>query len=290
MIETGDVLAGLPWWGWALMLFGLSLLLGIIAVITGVGGGVLYVPIVSALFPFHFDFVRGAGLMVALCGAIAAGPKLLKRGLASMKLGLPMALFVSIGSVMGARVGLALPERVVQTLLGFAVMFLVILMLSTRKSEFPEIKKPDVISQTLGILGIYYEDSLSRNVEWNIHRTAYGLVLFVFVGFLAGMFGLGAGWANVPTLNLLLGAPLKISIATSGFILIINPAAAWVYLNSGAVLPVIVVPSVVGMMIGTTIGAQLLPRIKPQIAKWVVICLLFFTGLQFVLKGFGVLG
>ncbi len=281
----------LPWWGWALILFGFTVLLGVVAVITGVGGGVLFVPIVSALFPFNFDFVRGAGLMVALCGALAAGPKLLKKGLANMRLGFPMALVGSMGSLVGARVGLVLSDTVVQTLLGFAVLLVVAIMAIAKKSEFPKIEKPDRLSQILGIYGVYREESLGKDINWAIHRTPLGLVLFVFIGFLAGMFGLGAGWANVPALNLLLGAPLKVAIATSGFILTINDTAAvWVYLNSGAVLPLVTVPSVAGMMIGTTLGARLLPYLKPRIARWIVIGLLLFTGLRYILIGFGILG
>ena len=68
---------------------------------------------------------------------------------------------------------------------------------------------------------------------------------------MAGMFGLGAGWANVPVLNLLMGAPLKISVATSKFLLsITDTSAAWVYLNQGCVIPLMVVPSLVGIMLG----------------------------------------
>ena len=278
-----------PWWGWALILFSFSIVLGIVAVITGVGGGVLFVPIVSALFPFHFDFVRGAGLLVALCGAISAGPKLLRKGLASMRLGLPMALFGSLGSVIGARVGLALPDRIVQTLLGFAIIAIVGIMIGAGKSEFSEVKRPDSLSRALGIYGIYYEESLSRDVEWAVHRTALGMVVFIFIGFMAGMFGIGAGWANVPALNLLLGAPLKISIATSGFILTTN-AAVWLYFANGAILPLIAVPSVAGMMIGTNIGARILPFMKPRLARWIVIGLLLVTGVRYILKGFHLMG
>ena len=78
-----------PWWFWPLILFFFCFALGIIAVLAGVGGGVLYVPLVSGFFPFHIDFVRGAGLMVALAGALAAGPGLLRRNLASLRLALP---------------------------------------------------------------------------------------------------------------------------------------------------------------------------------------------------------
>jgi uncharacterized membrane protein YfcA len=287
--DTG-VPGSLPWWGWALLLFGFTILLGVVAVITGVGGGVLYVPIVSALFPFNFDFVRGAGLMVALCGALAAGPKLLKKGFASMELGMPLALFSSIGSVLGARIGLALPDRAIQTLLGFAVILVVALMVTAKRSEFPVVKKPDKLSRILGIHGIYKEQSLGREVEWSVHRTPIGMLVFVCIGFVGGMVGVGGGWANVPALNLLLGAPVKIAIATSGILLTINStAAAWVYLNSGAVLPLVAVPSVAGMMIGTTLGARLLPYLKPRVARWIVIGLLLFTGIRYILKGFSII-
>jgi len=87
---------GHSWWFWPAVLFFFCFVLGIIAVLAGVGGGVLYVPLVSGFFPFHIDFVRGAGLMVALAGALAAGPGLLRRNLASLRLALPLALSVSI--------------------------------------------------------------------------------------------------------------------------------------------------------------------------------------------------
>ena len=77
------------WWFWPLILFFFCFILGVIAVLAGVGGGVLFVPLVSGFFPFHIDFVRGAGLMVALAGALAAGPGLLRRNLASLRLALP---------------------------------------------------------------------------------------------------------------------------------------------------------------------------------------------------------
>ena len=63
-----------PWWIWPLALFITTFILGILAVLGGVGGGVLFVPIVGGFFPFNIDFVRGAGLLVALAGALAAGP------------------------------------------------------------------------------------------------------------------------------------------------------------------------------------------------------------------------
>ena len=82
------------------------------------------------------------------------------------------------------------------------------------------------------------------------------------------MFGIGAGWANVPALNLLMGAPLKVAAGTSGLVLsLVDSSAAWVYINRGAVLPMIAVPSVVGMMLGARIGARLLNVLKGSVIR-----------------------
>jgi len=275
-----------PWWIWPVALFIVTFVLGILAVLGGVGGGVLYVPIVGGFFPFHLDFVRGAGLLVALSGALAAGPGLLKRNLASLRLSLPVALIASAAAIVGAMIGLALPTNVVQTLLGVTILFIVVIMGTAKKSDFPLVPKPDNLSQSLGIMGIYREESINRDVEWNVHKTAPGLALFIVIGIMAGMFGLGAGWANVPVLNLLMGAPLKISVATSKFLLsITDTSAAWVYLNQGAVLPMIVVPSIVGIMLGSIMGVKILAKAKPKAIRWMVIGLLLFAGARALLKG-----
>ncbi|HEX9020575.1 MAG TPA: sulfite exporter TauE/SafE family protein, partial [Nitrospirota bacterium] len=257
--------SSISWWIWPLSLLLVTFILGILAVLGGVGGGVLFVPIVGGFFPFHLDFVRGAGLLVALSGALAAGPGLLKRNLASLRLSLPVALIASAAAIVGAMIGLALPTNVIQTLLGATILFIVLIMAVAKKSDFPLVPKPDSLSQSLGIMGIYREESIGKEVEWNVHKTPQGLALFVVIGVMAGMFGLGAGWANVPVLNLLMGAPLKISVATSKFLLsITDTSAAWVYLNQGAVLPMIVVPSIVGIMLGSIVGVKILAKAKPK--------------------------
>lgn len=277
------------WWYYPLVLFILSFFLGVFAVLAGVGGGVLYVPIVSGFLPFHLDFVRGAGLIVALAGALAAGPGLLRAGMANLRLAIPMALIASTCAIVGAMIGLALPTNIVQTLLGATILGIVILMLRAKKSVFPNVPKPDALSQSLKIMGVYHEPTLDKNINWQIHRTPIGLALFVIIGVMAGMFGLGAGWANVPVLNLVLGAPIKISVATSKFLLsITDTSAAWIYLNNGAVLPLMVVPSVVGIMLGSFIGVRILGFTKPTVIRILVIVVLTIAGAKAFLKGLGI--
>ncbi|MEW6423644.1 MAG: sulfite exporter TauE/SafE family protein [Bacillota bacterium] len=282
---------GPPWWVWPLALFIATIILGILAVLAGVGGGVLYVPLVSSFFPFHLDFVRGAGLLVALSGALAAGPGLLRKNLANLRLTLPLALIASTCSIAGAFVGLAAPTWIVQTALGLTIIFIAVLFIFSKNTEYPEVKAPDNLARMLKIEGSYREESTGKIVNWQVWRTPSGMFLFVFIGVLAGMFGLGAGWANVPVLNLLMGAPLKVAVGTSKFLLsITDTSAAWVYLNQGCIIPLIAVPSIIGIMLGSFLGVKILAVTKPSIVRYIVIGMLFFAGVRALLKGLGIWG
>lgn len=260
-----------------------------ITVVGGLGGGTIFVPLVTGFFPFHLDFVRAAGLLVALAGALAAGPQLLRKNLADLRLALPVAVVASASSVVGAHVGLVLPARLLQVALGGIVITIMLGMLVARPSELHAAHRPDALAEALGIMGAYHEASAGRQVEWCVHRTWTGLALFVVIGLMAGMFGIGAGWANVPVLNLVMGAPLKVAAGTSVFLLsITDTAAAWVYLHEGAVLPMVVVPSVFGIMIGSRIGVRILATARPRVIRIVIVAVLLFAGVRTLLKGLGV--
>ncbi|GKG92079.1 sulfite exporter TauE/SafE family protein [uncultured Desulfovibrio sp.] len=277
-----------PWWFWPLALLGFCFILGIIAVMAGVGGGVLFVPLVSGFFPFHLDFVRGAGLLVALAGALAAGPGLLRRNFANLRLALPVALIASACAIVGAMLGLALPTDVVQTCLGAVILGIAVLLLVSKNSVRPVVTKQDAVGLALGMNGVFLEPSTGEVVEWKTHRTFLGLLFFIAIGIMAGMFGLGAGWANVPVLNLLMGVPLKVSVGTSKFLLsITDTSAAWVYLNQGCVIPLMAIPSIVGLMLGSVVGVRLLAKAKPKFIRYMVIIVLFFSGAKALMKGLG---
>jgi uncharacterized protein len=276
------------WWIWPILLFAVSFFIGIVAVLSGVGGGVLFVPLVSGFFPFHLDFVRCAGLLVALSVSLAAGPELLKKGMADLRLAIPAGLIASTTSIIGALIGLSLPTHILQIALGVAILCIVVVMTGAKKSEYPDVREPDALCCALKIGCVYHEPTEKRDVNWQIHRTPLGFFMFIFIGLLAGMFGLGAGWANVPVLNLIMGAPLKVSVATSVFLLsITDSSAAWIYINKGALFPMVVIPSVIGVMLGSHIGAKLLCKTRPKAVKLMVIGLLVFAGLRSITKGFG---
>lgn len=280
--------SGMPWWGWPLALFVACFVMGIVAVPAGIGGGTLFVPIIGGFFPFHLDFVRGAGTLVALASALAAGPMLLRTGLGSLRLALPLALTASVGSMLGASVGMAIPASALQTALGTLVLGIVVLMLRQGHAGAPVTLDGDALSRAMGLQGSFQDRATGRTVDWHAHRTPAGLAVFFVIGVLGGLFGIGAGWANVPALSLLMGVPMKVAAGTSGVVLsLASSSAAWVYFNRGATLPIVAVPAVVGMMLGAVIGARLLHVLHGVALRRLVIGVLLFAGLRALLKGTG---
>jgi len=277
---------------WIVILFVFTFAIGILAPIGGVGGGVLFVPLATAIFPFSVDFIRGAGLIMALTSSLSSAPYLIEKGLANVKIMSPIAVVSIITSIIGGIVGLWITNTFPQgesyftILLGIVLLFIFVIMIASKQTEFPKINKVDIFSKKLGLRGAWYEASLNKTVEYETTNLPYGMISFGAVGFIAGMFGLGAGWANVPVLNLIMGAPIKISVATSMAIITVNDAAAsWVYIAKGATLPLICIPSVTGITIGARIGAKLAAKAKPVFIKYLVIAIMLFAAFLDIVKG-----
>jgi len=284
--DIGATTAAFAWWIWPLALFFACFLLGIVAVIAGIGGGVLFVPIVGSFFPFHLDFVRGAGVLLALAAALAAAPRLLRDGLASLRLALPLAVAGSVFSILGALASFSLPTRGLETALGVLVLAIAILMYRTPAAAGAARSAGDALATGLGMRGAFIDPADGKRTEWAANRTGAGIVAFAVIGFLGGLFGLGAGWANVPALNLLMDIPLKLAAGTSGLaITMVNAPAAWIYFQQGAMLPIIAAPSLIGVMLGARVGVRLFRILPAPQVRLFVIALLFFAGARSLLKG-----
>jgi len=269
--------------------------IGVIAVVAGVGGGVLFVPLVSALFPIHVDFVRGAGLMVALVGAIAAAPRLMRLRFSRLRIAMPLALCGSVGSIVGAWLGLIVSPDGILILLG---VFMIAVAIQTGIQAYrarrggPSLPAEegedtnalsDRVTAAWGLSGTYV-DPQGGVVSWRARRIVPAMVIFLGIGLLGGMLGVGAGWANVPVLTALMGLPIKLAAATSGLIIVANSSAAtWIYLGSGAIRPLIVAPALAGMIGGTRLGARFLGAARPQFVRLLVVAILLLAGMRTIL-------
>jgi len=274
--------------------FILSFAIATIAVMAGIGGGVLFTPLMLAFTPVDSLIVRGTGLIVAMfSGLVSTGP-LMKSGLGNLKLSMYCCLGYGIGAFIGAQGAIWASERLGETGEGFVritlgiIVFLLVLyfLRGGVKIEWPQVKRVDRFTKRLKLPQPYYENSLGKVIEYRINRAGLGIVAMVGVGMISGFFGLGAGWAIVPTMNLIMGVPLKVAAACSGVIIGMGDCiSVWPYIFAGAVIPLFAALWLVGQVLGGIVGAQILIRVKAGSIRLILIGILLFSSFGLITKG-----
>ena len=285
-----------PWWQIVIMLFVFTAFLGVLAVLAGVGGALIFVPLINLWTPFlHIDFIRAAGLMMTLTGALFAGPILVRQRLVNVRLAILIGVMASVGAIFGAKLGLQLPLSVLQVMLGLVVLFVAsmyVMRILQGAQAARKMKTETVPGRWLGWLRLearFYDLPERRWLRWHPRFLLPSLGVFVLVGFFSGMLGLGGGWAYVPLLNLVMGLPMRFSVATSYFIIaIVNTAALPVYLRAGAVQPLLCIPCVLGVMLGARFGSRVLRGADHYWLQWFVLVVLSLVGSRILLKGLGI--
>ncbi|NIR59442.1 MAG: sulfite exporter TauE/SafE family protein [Gammaproteobacteria bacterium] len=293
-IEGTQILSPSAAWGIVVGSFLLSTAIAIVAVLGGVGGGVLFTPIMLGFTSVDTLLVRSTGLVVAMfSGLVSSGP-FMRRGLADIRLVLYCAIPIIIGAMAGAQSAIVLSEAmgatgdaIVRLLLGLVLIFIALMFIfGGAKTEYPQPKRVDALSQRIGLKAAYWEESLRRPVSYQATRVLPGWLLFLAVGFTGGFFGLGGGWAVVPVLNLVMAVPLKVSAASSGVLLALgNAAAIWPYIIKGALIAVFAAPWMLGQVIGGILGAHILARVKAGFVRNILIILLLLTSVKLVVRG-----
>lgn len=271
-----------------------SVAIAIVAVIAGIGGGVLFTPIMMGFTSIDTLIIRATGLVVAMfSGLISTGP-FMRRGLSNVRIVFFCAVPISVGAMAGAYSAVVLAaymgdrgDAIVRLLLGLILVFIAAMFIvGGAKSEYPEVKHVDRFSQRVALGGSYWEESLQKRIDYLATRSLLGLLLFLAVGFTGGFFGLGGGWAVVPVLNMVMLVPLKVSAACSGVLLAIgNAVAIWPYILYGSLVALFVVPWMLGQVIGGIMGAYILARIKAGFVRKVLIVIIIMTSIKLLTRG-----
>ena len=280
--------------------FMLSVAIALISVIAGIGGGVIFTPVMLAFTGVNSVIVRGAGLIVAMFSGLISTGVFIKKGLCNFKLSLVMLIAQSIGSLLGATAAIAVADNAGVTgealmrialgfiLVGLAVYFLV----GGKKLDNPEVKDSDInaFTRKLGFDSNYYEESEHKVYKYKAKKAELGIALIFLVGLIGGFFGMGGGWAITPVLNMAMGLPLKVAAANSGVILgIANCVSTWKYIFNGSIIPLFVLPWLAGQVIGGFIGSYALAKIKVKTVRTLLIGIMFFTAFGLVTKGFALI-
>lgn len=284
---------------WVSGLFLISFGIGFLSTLAGVGGGVLWSPIAMAFTPMDSVIIRASGLIVAMFnGLVATGP-LARSGMCNLRLILFALVSYGIGAFSGAQGAIYVAkafgpagEGVIRIILALIMLGLFFYFIAGgKKVEYPEVKKEDRFTGFFKIPLPYYEASLGKVLEYKLHRGWLLWIAVAMVGIIGGFFGMGAGWAIVPAMNVIMGAPLKVAAAASMSMLGMGDCiAVWPYFLAGTMIPIVIAPLLVGQVIGGVLGAYVLIGMRAIFVRFILIGVLLFTSFGLFTKGADLLG
>lgn len=273
-------------------------LVGIFAVLGGVGGGVVFTPLLMGFTSIDSYIIRSTGLFIAIAGSLIASRAYLGRGVANTRLlltgAVPYTAFAVVGALLAGYIEASMGnagEAFIQGALGIIVLSIgCLFILYGGRTDYPEVQHVDNFTTRLDLALPYWEASLGKIVHYNLTRTPIALALFCLVGLISGLFGLGAGGAIVCVFNMVMMAPLKVAATTSSVMISLGgTAAVWPYVVGGGMFPLLAVPCMIGLIVGAFIGSSIMLKVKAGFVRWIIVVVMLGAGIRLIVKAINIL-
>ncbi|MGN6370492.1 MAG: sulfite exporter TauE/SafE family protein [Phycisphaerae bacterium] len=267
-----------------------SLLGGIAGSISGLGGGIVIVPVLTIFLKLPIEQAIGASIISVIAVSSGAGSVYVKDRITNVRI----AMFLELSTAAGAIVGAAVLSKYISGP-GLSILFGITLLLSLIPvllhigDELPKNVRNDKLSSWLRLNGSYFDHRLDRQVDYQVTGIPPSMGVMFAAGIISGLLGIGAGVLKVLAHEVFMKVPTKVSTATSNFMIGVTAAsAAGVYLRRGQVLPYLVVPVATAVLIGALVGTKLMERMSNAHIRQIFAVLLGIIGIEMLLRGFGV--
>ena len=266
-----------------LLVFLGSLVAGFLGSLTGLGGGVVLVPLLTLVFGVDLRYAIGASLVSVIATSSGAAAAYVKEGLSNIRVGMFLEMATTVGAIVGAGLALRIP------LSAIAVIFGVVLMYSAYASFRPQSEsgddgKSDRIATFLRMDGDY--ETSDGVHKYHVRRVPLGFGLMFIAGILSGLLGIGSGAVKVLAMDQAMRLPFKVSTTTSNFMIGVTAAAsAGIYLNRGYIDPGLSMPVMLGVVGGSLVGARLLPGAKVKVLRAVFSVVIAALAVEMIYNG-----
>ncbi len=270
-------------------IFAISVAAGLIGALAGVGGGLLIVPALTLLFGVDIRLAIGASIVSVIATSSGAASAYVRDRITDMRVGMFLELATTSGAVVGAILAAVVAQEFLYLLLGVVLLFSAAQQVLRLGEELPPSIVASPLTTRLGLVGAYPDARLGRDVSYAAQRVPLGFALMVGAGVVSGLLGIGSGALKVLAMDGAMRLPMKVSSATSNFMIGVTAAAsAGIYLSRGDVDPTIAAPVALGVLAGATIGARILPRMPNRSVRLVFLPVLVVIGLQALARGLGI--
>jgi uncharacterized membrane protein YfcA len=259
-----------------------SLLAGLLGALTGLGGGVVLVPMLVLLFRVDIHYAIGASLISVIATSSGSAAAYVREGFSNIRIGMFLEIATTLGAVGGAWLATRTPTRGIAIVFGLVLLYSVYLTFQRPDDEIvPTNKWSDRLKMNGSFPGPDGEPE-----KYAVKNISGGFATMVGAGILSGLLGIGSGAVKVLAMDHIMRIPFKVSTTTSNFMIGVTAAAsAGIYLRRGYIDPPLAAPVMIGVLIGSLIGARVLVKTNAKLLRLVFSVVIFFLAVEMIYNG-----
>ena len=273
----------------------IAVLAGFLGSLVGLGGGIIITPALTILFGFDIKYAIGASIVAVIATSSGSAIAFVKDHVSNMRVGMLLEVFTTAGGVVGALMAGVFSSRLLYIFFSLILLNSFYGMLKktgliTKLKKEEEKVENDKNADKYKLNSTYYDKATGETVKYNVTNVPQGSLVMFGAGFASGLLGIGSGAFKVVALDTYMKLPIKVSTATSNFMMgVTATASALIYFFNGTINPVVAAPIAIGTLIGSRTGAKVMQRLDAKYIRYIFLPILLFTIINMLLKGLGVL-
>ena len=273
----------------------IAVLAGFLGSLVGLGGGIIITPALTILFGIDIKYAIGASIIAVIATSSGSAIAFLKDHVSNMRVGMLLEVFTTAGGVVGALMAGIFSSKLLYIFFSLILLNSFYGMLKktgliTKVKKEEEKIENDKYADRYKLNSTYYDKATGKTVAYNVTNVPQGSLVMFGAGFASGLLGIGSGAFKVVALDSYMKLPIKVSTATSNFMMgVTATASALIYFFNGTINPAIAAPIAIGTLIGSRTGAKVMQRLDAKYIRYIFLPILLFTIVNMFLKGVGVL-
>ena len=273
----------------------IAVLAGFLGSLVGLGGGIIITPALTILFGIDIKYAIGASIIAVIATSSGSAIAFVKDHVSNMRVGMLLEVFTTAGGVVGALMAGIFSSKLLYIFFSLILLNSFYGMLKktgliTKVKKEEETVENDKYADRYKLNSTYYDKATGKTVAYNVTNVSQGALVMFGAGFASGLLGIGSGAFKVVALDSYMKLPIKVSTATSNFMMgVTATASALIYFFNGTINPAIAAPIAIGTLIGSRTGAKVMQRLDAKYIRYIFLPILLFTIVNMFLKGVGVL-
>lgn len=268
-----------------IILFG-AFLAGLLGSLTGLGGGVIIIPMLTLIFHIDIRYAIGASLISVIATSSGAAAAYVREGISNIRIGMFLEIATTVGAVLGAVLAVYTATSYIAIIFGLILLFSAAMSFKQKEEIILTPAGSSKLANWLKLNGTYPNEK-GKEISYGVSKVIGGFLMMMVAGLVSGLLGIGSGALKVVAMDNFMRLPFKVSTTTSNFMIGVTAAAsAGVYLERGYIDPGLAMPVVIGVLAGAFVGSKLLVSSGTKFLRILFAAVIIFLAFQMMYNGF----